>query len=98
MRAHRLMVRLGFTNKMVKWGSTGFGLTPLGHAAMRGDVPLCSLLIEAGAKTNTRNAFGFTPLDLARWWLSGSRVGDVPDALVQVLQPTAGDASKGWKV
>ena len=49
--------------------------------------------VEAGAQTATRNRFGLTPLDLARWWLSGSRTGPVPEALVQVLTPP-GQASR----
>ena len=43
LRGHRLLVRrLGVTNKIIRWGCTGDGLTPLGHAAMRGDAPLCA--------------------------------------------------------
>lgn len=86
------------SNKIIKWGSTGYGLTPLGHAAMRADAPLCEMLVAKGARTTTRNAFGLTPLDLARWWLSGGAAGgEVPEALLRVLQvqPPSSDDDGG---
>ena len=52
--------------------------TPLHHAAKMGNVEMCRTLVELGAKTDTQDVFGRSPLEVARAQNPGSE-GNVLD-------------------
>ena len=86
----RCIVRCcGSRNKLLRFLASVAGATPLHFAAFRGDVSLCTLLCSHGADPSLRNRLGMTPLEFARYWLSGRRDGPVPEALVRALSPGA---------
>mmetsp|Transcript_13222 Transcript_13222/g.30131 ORF Transcript_13222/g.30131 Transcript_13222/m.30131 type:complete len:112 (-) Transcript_13222:112-447(-) len=82
----RLGARVGVKNKLLR-GLVVFseGTTPLHNAAARGDVLLCRHLLDSGASCKLHNSLGQTPLQCARWWLSGSLTGRAPNALEGLL-------------
>lgn len=81
----RFATRLGMGGKLARHLATTKRTTPLHNAAMRGDVDLCRVLLEANADPTMRNAMGLTPLEQARRTLSGSRTGAAPAALEALL-------------
>jgi hypothetical protein len=81
----RLLTQLGSKNKSFHFLGSVPGNTPLHDAALKGNVDLCELLLEMGANPSAVNVVG-TPLEYARWWLSGSINGLAPAALVDVLE------------
>mmetsp|Transcript_49973 Transcript_49973/g.142889 ORF Transcript_49973/g.142889 Transcript_49973/m.142889 type:complete len:680 (+) Transcript_49973:72-2111(+) len=84
----RLGTALGSTNKIIHFLGSVPGNTPLHDAALRGNVELCELLLAEGADPTVKNTVG-TPLEYARWWMSGSTTGPAPGALVAIFDTFA---------
>jgi len=89
----RLALKLGSRNKLFAYLGQLEGSTALHNAAARGDVDLCASLIAFGANPTLRNSMGRTPLQHARWALSGSKTGPVPPSLVAALEPQRAEAT-----
>lgn len=81
----RLAFCAGSKNKVLLEMATWKGVTSLHYAAMAGDVDVCQVLLEARADPTIRNAIGMTPLEAARFSLSGKRRGGQAAALEECL-------------
>ena len=70
------------------------GYTPLHHSAVRADVEMVSLLIQAGVNVNVASIIGFTPLHEA----ARSHVGSAVDCVDLLLKAGAAVNVKadGW--
>ena len=83
----RLSLRCGATGALTAELATWGGATPLHYAAGRGDTAVCRVLLGAKADLSLRNDVGMTPLEHARWKLSGRQWGaEAPADLEQLLQ------------
>jgi len=87
MSGMRFATWLGDRSKLTHMFASYSGLTPLHHAAARGDLKLCRFLLDAGANAALRNIMGHTPLQYARWKLAGSSNGRASLALEALLGP-----------
>jgi ankyrin repeat protein len=82
--ALELMLNLGFDVNT----RGGEGLTPVAHAALRGDVEVVRMLIEHRADLEIRNDYGGTALDSCQWGSLNfrDRNGDYPACAETLLR------------
>ena len=86
MAGARLAVRCGAKSKLLGTFALNKGETALHLAAHLGHAALCEQLLEAKADPCARMAlWGMTPLEGARWWLSGKRRGGRAGAPIEAL-------------